>query len=62
MVRLIALNLFDTISPFSIGSHKPLSKREMPLQQILKFPKDFMWGVATSAHQIEGAFHDGSHG
>lgn len=24
------------------------------MTQILKFPKDFLWGAATSAHQIEG--------
>ncbi len=23
-------------------------------QEILKFPKDFLWGTATSAHQVEG--------
>jgi len=26
------------------------------------FPDDFLWGVATSAHQIEGAFHEGGRG
>lgn len=27
-----------------------------------QFPRDFVWGVATSAHQIEGAFHEGGRG
>jgi beta-glucosidase len=27
-----------------------------------EFPPDFLWGVATSAHQIEGAFHEGGRG
>ena len=27
-----------------------------------RFPGDFVWGVATSAYQIEGAAHDGGRG
>ena len=33
---------------------------KLPKQQ--KFPLDFVWGVATSAYQIEGAVHDDRRG
>ncbi|HLC95118.1 MAG TPA: family 1 glycosylhydrolase, partial [Patescibacteria group bacterium] len=26
--------------------------------QTLQFPKDFLWGAATSAHQVEGHTHN----
>ncbi len=32
------------------------------MQENLRFPKDFLWGVATSAAQIEGASFDGGKG
>jgi beta-glucosidase len=32
------------------------------LLPILKFPDNFVWGVATSAHQIEGAFNEDGRG
>lgn len=28
----------------------------------LRFPAGFLWGAATSSHQIEGAFHEGGRG
>lgn len=28
------------------------------LNKVLKFPKDFYWGVATSSHQVEGGNHN----
>lgn len=30
----------------------------MPTRPELKFPKNFLWGVATSAHQVEGNQHN----
>lgn len=30
----------------------------MPQRQLLKFPKNFLWGVTTSAHQSEGGNHN----
>ncbi len=29
---------------------------------VLQFPDDFIWGVATSSQQIEGAFHEDGRG
>ena len=28
----------------------------------MSFPKDFMWGAASAAHQIEGAYNEGGKG
>lgn len=30
----------------------------MPNRPVLKFPKSFLWGISTSAHQIEGGNHN----
>ena len=32
------------------------------LQTSLSLPRDFLWGAATSAYQIEGAWQDGGRG
>lgn len=30
----------------------------MPVRQKYSFPKDFLWGASTSAHQVEGGLHN----
>ena len=30
----------------------------MPNRPELKFPKSFLWGVSTAAHQVEGGNHN----
>ena len=30
----------------------------MPNSPRLKFPKNFLWGASTSAHQVEGGLHN----
>ncbi|OKP68286.1 hypothetical protein A3842_27035 [Paenibacillus sp. P3E] len=29
---------------------------------IIQFPKDFLWGAATAAYQVEGAWNEGGRG
>ncbi len=32
------------------------------MSEFIKFPKDFQWGTATAAYQIEGAAHEDGRG
>ena len=40
--------------PFFISVNTRFVKEKIVLG---KFPKDFMWGVATSSYQVEGAWN-----
>ena len=48
--------------PFVVNSNAMTTTSEDNLPEEQKFPLDFVWGVATSAYQIEGAVQDDQRG
>jgi Glycosyl hydrolase family 1 len=58
---------WSNISPVESKSTIPVNNTmtttpESEIQEEQKFPSDFVWGVATSAYQIEGAVQDDHRG
>lgn len=48
--------------PFRLKADGKIKKTKEAQKMKNEFPKDFLWGGATSAAQVEGGFHEGGRG
>ena len=55
-VFILSILLFDQ---YQLSDCKLVAEEELLYDQ---FPKDFIWGVASSAYQVEGGWNEGGKG